>query len=62
MNQEEKRLKEARDVKVPGRKWGPCLSERQWGRVWGNFSESGNAWDYFTHDHARSRVYGWGED
>ena len=43
-------------------KWGPYLSERQWGTVREDYSENGNAWDYFPHDHARSRVYRWGED
>src|SRR6266496_3036847 len=44
------------------RKWGPYLSERQWGTVREDYSEHGEAWDYFSHDHARSRVYRWGED
>jgi hypothetical protein len=44
------------------RKWGPYLSERQWGTVREDYSEHGDAWDYFPHDHARSRVYRWGED
>jgi hypothetical protein len=44
------------------KKWGPYLSERQWGTVREDYSEYGNAWDYFPHDHARSRVYRWGED
>ena len=57
MNAEQKRLTE------PGwKKWGPYLSERQWGTVREDYSEHGEAWDYFTHDHARSRVYRWGED
>lgn len=43
-------------------KWGPYLSERQWGTVREDYSEDGNAWDYFPHDHARSKVYRWGED
>ena len=43
-------------------KWGPYLSERQWGTVREDYSEHGEAWDYFPHDHARSRVYRWGED
>jgi len=43
-------------------KWGPYLSERQWGTVREDYSENGNAWDYFTHDQARSRAYRWGED
>jgi len=47
---------------VPWRKWGPYLSERQWGTVREDYSENGNAWDYFSHDQARSRTYHWGED
>ena len=43
-------------------KWGPYLSERQWGTVREDYSANGSAWDYFPHDHARSRVYRWGED
>src|SRR5215218_8166183 len=42
--------------------WGPYLSERQWGTVREDYSESGEAWDHFPHDHARSRAYRWGED
>ncbi len=56
------RLEEARTEKVPWRKWGPYLSERQWGTVREDYSEDGNAWDYFSHDQARSRAYHWGED
>jgi hypothetical protein len=48
--------------KEPWRKWGPYLSERQWGTVREDYSQDGNAWDYFTHDQARSRAYHWGED
>ncbi len=59
---EEARLQEARDQQVPWRKWGPYLSERQWGTVREDYSENGEAWDYFTHDQARSRAYRWGED
>jgi len=59
---EKNRLDEARDRAVPWRKWGPYLSERQWGTVREDYSHSGNAWDYFTHDQARSRAYRWGED
>src|SRR6188508_23370 len=44
------------------KRWGPYLSERQWGTVREDYSESGDAWNYFTHDHARSRAYRWGED
>jgi len=47
---------------VPWKKWGPYLSERQWGTVREDYSEDGNAWDYFNHDQSRSRAYRWGED
>jgi hypothetical protein len=56
------RLEAARVAKTPWRKWGPYLSERQWGTVREDYSADGNAWDYFTHDMARSRAYHWGED
>jgi Mannosylglycerate hydrolase MGH1-like glycoside hydrolase domain len=56
------RLEEARTQGVPWRKWGPYLSERQWGTVREDYSESGDAWAYFSHDQARSRAYRWGED
>ena len=59
---EEARLDEARDKGVPWRLWGPYLSERQWGTVREDYSENGDAWNYFTHDQARSRAYHWGED
>ncbi|MBZ5856064.1 glucosidase family protein [Flavihumibacter profundi] len=59
---EYKRLQEARLNKVPWKKWGPYLSERQWGTVREDYSENGDAWNYFPHDHARSRAYHWGED
>ena len=59
---EQKRLNEAREAQVPWKKWGPYLSERQWGTVREDYSEDGNAWNYFTHDQARSRAYKWGED
>ncbi|HET6425174.1 MAG TPA: glucosidase [Planctomycetaceae bacterium] len=62
MTAEQKRLGEAREQHAPWRKWGPYLSERQWGTVREDYSEGGNAWDYFTHDQARSRAYRWGED
>jgi len=62
MNAEQIRLEEARQRKLSWKKWGPYLSERQWGTVREDFSEDGNAWDSFTHDHARSRAYRWGED
>jgi Glycosyl hydrolase family 63 C-terminal domain len=62
MTAEQVRLDEARTQKAPWKKWGPYLSERQWGTVREDYSEGGNAWDYFSHDQARSRAYRWGED
>jgi hypothetical protein len=59
---EQFRLEEAREQKVAWKKWGPYLSERQWGTVREDYSEGGDAWNFFTHDHARSRAYRWGED
>jgi hypothetical protein len=59
---EQKRLNEAREKGIPWKKWGPYLSERQWGTVREDYSKDGNAWDYFSHDQARSRAYRWGED
>ena len=61
-NEERKRLQKNATKKVPLEKWGPYLSERQWGTVREDYSENGDAWNYFPHDHARSRVYRWGED
>ena len=58
---EARRLATARDG-APWRRWGPYLSERQWGTVREDYSEYGNAWEYLPHDHARSRAYRWGED
>ena len=60
--EEEKRLLEARNHSHKWRKWGPYLSERQWGSVREDYSSGGNAWEYLTHDEARSRAYRWGED
>jgi hypothetical protein len=59
---EGRRLEEARSSETPWKKWGPYLSERQWGTVREDYSEDGNAWEYFSHDQARSRAYHWGED
>src|ERR1700756_1521614 len=59
---EQRRLNETREKGVPWKKWGPYLSERQWGTVREDYSKDGNAWDYFTHDQSRSRAYRWGED
>jgi hypothetical protein len=62
MTAESTRLQETGEQKIPWKKWGPYLSERQWGTVREDYSDSGNAWDYFSHDQARSRAYRWGED
>src|ERR1700739_2468309 len=62
MNAEEKRLEESRRREVHWKRWGPYLSERQWGTVREDYSPYGTAWEFFPHDHARSRVYRWGED
>ena len=62
MTNEQRRLDEARTKVNAWKKWGPYLSERQWGTVREDYSEDGNAWNYFTHDQARSRAYRWGED
>jgi hypothetical protein len=62
MSAEHERLEEAQGRKAPWKKWGPYLSERQWGTVREDYSDNGNAWDYFSHDQARSRAYRWGED
>jgi hypothetical protein len=59
---EEARLEESRQRQVHWKRWGPYLSERQWGTVREDYSLYGTAWDYFPHDHARSRAYRWGED
>ena len=62
ITREEQRLEESRQRKVHWKRWGPYLSERQWGTVREDYSAYGTAWDYFPHDHARSRAYRWGED
>jgi hypothetical protein len=59
---EQERLDEARTGTAAWKKWGPYLSERQWGTVREDYSANGDAWNFFTHDHARSRAYRWGED
>ena len=59
---EEIRLEEDKQKLSPWKKWGPYLSERQWGTVREDYSPNGDAWNFFTHDHARSRAYRWGED
>ena len=62
MDGEHRRLEETRAKEAQWKKWGPYLSERQWGTVREDYSENGDAWNFFTHDHARSRAYRWGED
>ena len=59
---EELRLQQARDRTANWKRWGPYLSERQWGTVREDYSPGGDSWGYFPHDHARSRAYRWGED
>jgi hypothetical protein len=59
---EAQRLEQSAGKDVPLAKWGPYLSERQWGTIREDYSQNGDAWNYFTHDHARSRAYLWGED
>jgi hypothetical protein len=62
MNSEKLRLQQDQNRTAYWKRWGPYLSERQWGTVREDYSPDGSAWDYFPHDHARSRVYRWGED
>ncbi len=62
LSAEERRLEESRNRTVHWKRWGPYLSERQWGTVREDYSPGGTAWEYFSHDHARSRAYRWGED
>ena len=56
MTAEQGRLDASREQRIPWKKWGPYLSERQWGTVREDYSAEGNAWDYFAHDQARSRA------
>src|SRR6266704_25559 len=62
MNAEEIRLDESHRRDAHWKKWGPYVSERQWGTVREDYSSTGAAWEYFPHDHARSRAYRWNED
>src|SRR6516165_851586 len=62
MNDELQRLQEDQSRLKNWKRWGPYLSERQWATVREDYSEGGDPWDYFSHDHARSRAYRWGED
>ena len=59
---EHRRLEESKKGTAPWKKWGPYLSERQWGTVREDYSSDGNAWAYFSHEQSRSRAYRWGED
>lgn len=59
---EEQRLAESRQRDKHWKRWGPYLSERAWGTVREDYSPHGSAWDYFPHEHARSKAYRWGED
>ncbi|GAB4463665.1 MAG: hypothetical protein OHK0037_16640 [Elainellaceae cyanobacterium] len=59
---EAQRLEAANAKTDAWKKWGPYLSERQWGTVREDYSQTGDAWGYFSHDPARSRAYRWGED
>ena len=59
---EHQRLVDSEEREADWKNWGPYLSERSWGTVREDYSASGSAWDYFPHDHARSRVYRWNED
>jgi hypothetical protein len=60
--EEQRRLSDCDVGGTPWKKWGPYLAERQWGTVREDYSADGNAWEYFSHDQARSRAYRWGED
>jgi len=62
MTHEEQRLEQSRQRTAHWKRWGPYLSERQWGTVREDYSPEGTVWDYFPHEHARSRAYRWGED
>jgi len=62
MTAEERRLEESRARRVNWKRWGPYLSERAWGTVREDYSAGGTAWEYFSHDQARSRAYRWNED
>src|SRR5215472_4375672 len=59
---EHERLAQSQQRTVYWKRWGPYVSERAWGTVREDYSPNGTAWDYFPHDHARSRAYRWGED
>jgi len=62
VTEEERRLQQARDRIAHWKRWGPYVSDRAWGTVREDYSPHGTAWEYFPHDHARSRAYRWNED
>ena len=62
LTREAQRLQQVRENQAPWKKWGPYLSERQWGTVREDYSPNGDAWNFFTHEQSRSRAYRWGED
>ncbi len=62
LTREAHRLQQVRESQAPWKKWGPYLSERQWGTVREDYSPNGDAWNFFTHEQSRSRAYRWGED
>ena len=62
MNAEEQRLEESREKNIHWKRWGPYLSERSWGTVREDYSPGGDAWDFVSHDHSRSKAYRWNED
>src|SRR5262249_61085885 len=62
MTEEEARLEAARSGRTPWKKWGPYLTERQWGTVREDYGGGNDTWNYFSHEQARSRAYRWGED
>ncbi|WP_313933694.1 MULTISPECIES: hypothetical protein [unclassified Phormidium] len=62
MNPEHQRLKATHESQTPWQKWGPYLSDRQWGTVREDYSATGSAWDYFSHQQSHARAYRWGED
>jgi hypothetical protein len=62
MTAEEKRLQESASRTAHWKRWGPYLSERAWGTVREDYSPYGTAWDFLTHDQARSKAYRWNED
>ncbi|HEV7237283.1 MAG TPA: hypothetical protein VGN15_13940, partial [Ktedonobacteraceae bacterium] len=62
MTPEQERLQQTNTRQVYWKRWGPYISERAWGTVREDYSPYGTAWDYFTHDQARSKAFRWGED